>query len=167
MVMDSWSYASMAYVGFNGEVEACDMPMVDAEWDETEEQELLRAHYRLFVSHLREILLFAILHMSPPWEWIRYMESPRCRPMVLAKMRAFWEMVHCLESSDEAILKGFSQQLNFKDRFKVDGSSTIVCSVALMFDPGANGFTNWLVLVHLAIVCLMADLLERMSRMVT
>ena len=116
---DSWSVQNLQYIGFLGSVPPVPVPLFDEgliDGDVTEEQDLLTLHFRLFLSHVANLMLFSVLHQSPPWQWVLYLAGGgSTRRQVLDRMQAFWELVLRLEASADPLEQSFSKLLQFKD----------------------------------------------------
>ena len=112
---DAWSHSALSFVGFSTAVPFIDVPDVAGSGliDGTEDAQLLMLHFRLFLAHLGQLILFSMQHLSPPWSWVRYLENaPNSRKIVLARMKEFWSMVLALESSVERVHVGYAKQLH-------------------------------------------------------
>jgi len=118
VVISSWSAASLQYIGIDSAVLAVPVPLYDVIGQDglSEEQDLLVLHLRLFISHIGQLLTFALLHQTPPWQWVLYLEGTAGgRTRTLTGMRRFWDLVISLEESTISIEQGFAKLLTLKE----------------------------------------------------
>ena len=92
--------AALRYLGLKGTtVLAVDAPVLGETPDEvTEDQRVLFLHWRLLLSGIREMLLYAIVPQTLPWIFCLLLIQAK-RGAILQWLHLVWDLKHALEIS--------------------------------------------------------------------
>ena len=95
--------ATWQYLGLDGTVDHFVIPPLGAPVDVDENQRVLWIHFRNTMEHVKQLTIYALHYTTPPYSFLRLIREANQskRDGVMKSIKAFWELILTLESSQD------------------------------------------------------------------
>ena len=137
MMTDSLgSSERLHYVGFASDVAAFDVPPLGGptESEHDIEQVLLFCHVRNVFEHVKQLWVYSLHYMTPPYSFARLL-NPDLVTTALSDLKHFWQLILKIEASSEILLTRFQKMLTLR-------TLTVVREVCNMLESASWSMTD-------------------------